>query len=91
LPEPQQTQLLFQKLIDWFCLPPGPDSGQAGLEPRLKWRCHPHFPFFYIACGETITGAIKPTNMTEEDLKAIAQNIVGVKVLAEMNNPICWK
>ncbi len=35
---------------------------------------------FYLACEETITGAIKPTNMTEEDLKAIAQNIVDVKV-----------
>jgi hypothetical protein len=49
------------------------------------------FPSFYIACEETITGAIKPTNMTEEDLKAIPQTIVGVKVSAEMNNPICWK
>jgi hypothetical protein len=29
--------------------------------------------------------------MTEEDLKAIPQTIVGVKVSAEMNNPICWK
>ena len=37
-------------------------------------------PNFYIACEETITGAIKPTNMTEEDLKAIPQTIFGVKV-----------
>ena len=47
--------------------------------------------FLLYCCEETITGAIKPTNMTEEDLKAIAQTIVDVTVSAEMNNPICCK
>ena len=47
--------------------------------------------FCYIACEETITGSIKSTDMTEEDLKAITQTIVGVKVSAEINDPICWK
>jgi len=48
----------------------------------------PAFPHFYLASEETITGAIKPTSMTEEDLKAIPPTIVGVKVSAEMNFPI---
>jgi hypothetical protein len=52
----------------------------------------PAIPFFcYIAYEETITGSIKSTDMTEEDLKAITQTIVGVKVSAERNSPICQK
>ena len=41
------------------------------------------YPLEYIISEETLTEAIKLTEMTQEDLKAVAETIVSLKVSAQ--------
>ena len=80
----------FQKKID--CLLREVPLRCRGWDSNpLRAEKSPADPFFYVACEETITGAIKQTDNAEEDLRVIIQTIIGVKVSEEMNNPLCWK